>query len=83
MAGLDDYLTSANLFDCQGGAAHRLTLLIDGRIRVQRGMVVIVVDPSTGRLDPPGALLPDHVLHAAEELAGRQIPRQKHRHTHL
>jgi hypothetical protein len=32
--------------------------------------VTIVVDPTTGHVDPPGTVLADHVLDAAGELAG-------------
>lgn len=73
MGDLDRYLTTTDLLDCQGRVEHSLTLLIDGRVRIRRGASTIVIDPSTGLVDPPGAIVPDHVLHAVGELAGRPV----------
>lgn len=85
MSDLDRYLSGTELLDCQGRVEHSLTLLIDGRVRIRRGAATIVIDPSSGRLDPPGAVVPDHVLHAVGELAGQPVPpsarnRQNHHH---
>ena len=82
MSGLDRYLATAELLDCHGRVEHVLTLLVDGRVRVQRGGSVFVVDPDTGLVDPPGTPVPDPVAHAAGELAGRPITVPRHRHSH-
>lgn len=83
MSDLDRYLASTELLDCQGRVEHALTLLVDGRVRIRRGAVTIVVDPATGHVDPPGAVVPDHVLHAVGELAGRPVATRSHRqHDH-
>lgn len=82
MPGLDSYLTSTTLLDCQGRVEQALTLLVDGRVRIEHGGRTIVVDPTTGHVDPPGAAIADHVLHAAGELAGCTIPTRGHRHAH-
>jgi len=82
---LHRYLATAELLDCQGRVEHKLILLVDGRIRVERSGTVFVVDPDTGLVDPPGTVLPDHVVHAAGQLTGRPIavPRdQRSRHAH-
>ena len=68
---LDHYLAGTELFDCQGRVEHALTLLVDGRVRIRRGSATIVVDPASGHVDPPGAVLPDHVITAIGELTGR------------
>jgi hypothetical protein len=77
---LDHFLTHTDLLDCQGGVEHRLTLLIDGKVRITRASGIIVIDPATGLVEPPHAVIPDHVLHATAELAGRPI-HIGHRHT--
>ncbi|MFT3854485.1 MAG: hypothetical protein QM733_17365 [Ilumatobacteraceae bacterium] len=82
MNDLDRYLSGTNLLDCQGRVDHALTLLVDGRVRIEHGSRTIVVDPTTGHVEPPGAAVPDHVLHAAGELAGHPIPTRHHRHVH-
>lgn len=71
---LDGYLTRTDLLDCQGRVEHALTLLADGRVRVRRGAATIVIDPASGEVEPPGAVVPDHVLHAVGDLAGRPVP---------
>ncbi|HWL43740.1 MAG TPA: hypothetical protein VNQ73_12400 [Ilumatobacter sp.] len=78
---LDNYLAGTELLDCQGRVEHALTLLVDGRVRIRRGTTTIVVDPASGHVNPPGAILPDHVLHAVGELAGRPAPTHHH-HSH-
>ncbi len=50
---LDDYLDTVELIDCSGRVTHRLTLLIDGRVRVRLDGVDAVVDPSTRSVSPP------------------------------
>jgi hypothetical protein len=83
MSDLDRYLAGTELFDCQGRVEHVLTLLVDGRVRIRRGAVTIVIDPTTGHVDPPGSVVPDHVLHAVGELAGHPVPTtSKRRHDH-
>jgi|GEM_PF-2074208 len=83
MSDLDRYLAGAELLDCQGRVEHTLTLLVDGRVRIRRGAVTIVIDPATGHVDPPRAVVPDHVLHAVGELAGRPVATRSHRqHDH-
>ena len=49
---LDDYLEQLTLMDCTGQITHRLTLLIDGSVKVQAGQVEVVVDPTTRELRP-------------------------------
>ncbi len=73
MSDLDRYLSTVELLDCSGRVEHTLTLLIDGRVRIRRGPATIIIDPATGALDPPGAVVPDHVLHAVGELIGRPV----------
>lgn len=82
---LDGYLAGTELFDCQGRVEHALTLLVDGRVRIRRGSATIVVDPTSGQVDPPNAILPDHVVTAVGELTGRPFhashaPAPAHRH---
>ena len=50
---LDDYLSTVELVDCHGRTTHRLTLLIDGRVRVRVGAAEAVVDPATRAVEPP------------------------------
>ncbi len=54
---LDDYLDSVELIDCSGQVTHRLTLLVDGRVRVRVGEVDAIVDPSTRAVLPPSRQL--------------------------
>ena len=49
---LDDYLEQVTLMDCNGRVTHRLTLQIDGTVKVEAGAVEVVVDPSTRQLHP-------------------------------
>jgi hypothetical protein len=49
---LDDYLEQITLIDCSGQITHRLTLQIDGTVKVQAGQVEVTVDPSTRQLRP-------------------------------
>ena len=49
---LDDYLEQVTLMDCSGQVTHRLTLQIDGTVKVQIGQLEVVVDPSTRELRP-------------------------------
>ncbi len=48
-----EYLSTVELIDCQGRTTHRLTLLLDGRVRVRTGAVEATVDPTTRTTDPP------------------------------
>lgn len=83
MADLDRYLAGTELLDCQGRVEHALTLLVDGRVRIRRGAATIVIEPTTGHVDPPGSVVPDHVLHAVAELVGHPVPAaSKRRHDH-
>ena len=82
MSDLDRYLASTELLDCHGRVEHALTLLVDGRVRIRRGAVTIVVDPATGHVDPPGAVVHDHVLHAVGEVAGRPVATPSRQHGH-
>lgn len=82
VSDLDRYLTSIDLLDCQGRVEHSLTLQLDGTVRVRRGGSSIIVDPATGFVDPPGAAVPDHVIHAISELAGRPTAGRDGRHEH-
>lgn len=50
---LDDYLEQVTLMDCTGQVTHRLTLQIDGTVKVQAGQIEAVVDPSTRQIRPP------------------------------
>ena len=50
---LDDYLDSIDLIDCTGSVTHRLTLLIDGFVRVRMGAVEAIVDPAHRAVSPP------------------------------
>ena len=50
---IDDYLSTVELVDCQGRTTHRLTLLIDGHVRVRAGAVEAVIDPTTRSVEPP------------------------------
>lgn len=54
---IDDYLSTVELLDCHGRSTHRLTLLLDGRVRVRAGAVDAIVDPSTRNVDPPACRL--------------------------
>jgi hypothetical protein len=49
---LDDYLEQTTLVSCTGQVTHRLTLQIDGTVKVEVGQVEVVVDPSTRQLRP-------------------------------
>ena len=42
---LDDHLESLGLVDCTGRVSHRLTLMIDGTVRVSVGGVHVLIDP--------------------------------------
>jgi hypothetical protein len=70
MSELDRYLSSTQLLDCTGQVDTTLTLLIDGRVRVERYGHRFVVDPASGLTEPPGAHVPEDVRLAARELAG-------------
>ncbi len=83
MSDFDRYLTTTELLDCQGRVEHSLTLMIDGRVKIRRSSSTIIVEPSTGHVEPPGAIVPDHVLHAVGELAGHQVPAPHHDGTAL
>ena len=50
---LEDHLHSTDLIDCSGRISHRLTVLVDGRVRVRSGEVEAIVDPATGDVSPP------------------------------
>lgn len=50
---LDDYLDTVDLIDCSGTVTHRLTLMVDGRVRVRVGGVDSFVDPGTRTVLPP------------------------------
>lgn len=90
MSDIEKYLTTTELLDCQGRVQHTLTLMIDGRVKIRRASSTIIVEPSTGHIEPAGSIVPDHVLHAVGELAGQRVPvlhhdgvalaRQRHRH---
>jgi hypothetical protein len=54
---LDDYLKHVELIDCRGAVSHRLTVLLDGTVRVRVGHVEAVLDPTTRLVSPPGAQL--------------------------
>ena len=79
---IDRYLTTTELLDCQGRVQYTLTLLLEGGIRVQGGARTFVIDPIDGGVEPPGTPVPDQVLHAAAELAGRPIKPARHLHRH-
>lgn len=49
---LDDYLEQMTLISCTGQVTHRLTLQIDGTVKVAVGQVEVVVDPATRQLRP-------------------------------
>lgn len=49
---IDDYLEHVTLMDCSGQITHRLTLQIDGTVKVKAGQVEVIVDPSTRQLRP-------------------------------
>lgn len=49
---LDDYLDTVELIDCSGQVTHRLTLLVDGRVRVRTGGVEAIVDPASRSVLP-------------------------------
>lgn len=54
---LDEYLDSVELIDCSGQVTHRLTLLVDGRVRVRVGDVEAVIDPVSRAVVPPSRQL--------------------------
>ena len=54
---LERYLDAVELIDCSGAVTHRLTLLIDGRVRVRVGDAEAVVDPATRTVVPPARRL--------------------------
>ncbi|CAE7836277.1 cobW, partial [Symbiodinium sp. KB8] len=72
MSDIEKYLTTTELLDCQGRVQHTLTLMIDGRVKIRRASSTIIVEPSTGHIEPAGSIVPDHVLHAVGELAGQR-----------
>lgn len=80
MTDLDQYLTSTELLDCEGRVRHRLTLLLDGKVRIAIPGRTVVVDMETGLVDPPTVQLSDAVMHAAAELSGRPMPKRDHDH---
>ena len=49
---LDSYLEQVTLVDCAGQVTHRLTLQLDGTVKVQAGAIEVTVDPSTRQLRP-------------------------------
>lgn len=49
---LDDHLETVELLDCTGRITHRLTLLIDGRVRVRTGEVEAIIDPAAATVTP-------------------------------
>ena len=49
---LDAYLETVVLVDCAGQATHRLTLQLDGTVKVQMGQIDVIVDPKTRELRP-------------------------------
>lgn len=75
---LDDVLETVELIDCSGCVSHRLTLLIDGRVRVRTGEVEAVVDPSTAQVRPAslrlgrGEYSHEQVVDIARRLAHRR-----------
>lgn len=75
MNALDGYLSSVQLLDCQGRVDAVITLLIDGRVRVERPFAAFVLNPLTGHPDVTGVTVPNQVWEAAEELVGHSIPR--------
>jgi hypothetical protein len=54
---LEDHLAHVELIDCAGRTTHRLTLLIDGRVRVRVGEATAVVDPGSRSIEPPSRRL--------------------------
>lgn len=79
---LDAHLRTIELLDCQGRVEHRLTLLIDGRVRVDNPSATFTIDLERDALTGPGGPLPSHLLHAATELAGRPLHQDHARHDH-
>ena len=69
MDPLDSHLSSTQLLDCEGRVTHTLTLLIDGRVRVDTQSWSAVVDTGRRIVDPPSIRVPDTVLDAASTFA--------------
>ncbi|CAB4553049.1 MAG: hypothetical protein ACK5CE_09780 [Actinomycetes bacterium] len=75
---LDDVLETVELIDCSGRVTHRLTLLIDGRVRVRTGEVEAVVDPSNAQVRPPSLQLGrgEYTHHQVIDIARRLAHRR-------
>jgi hypothetical protein len=72
---LDRYLASTQYLDCQGQVTHTLTLLPDGRVRVDGTGFTAHVDPRTRVVHPRGLRLPDQLLDHAATLAREALDR--------
>lgn len=66
---LDRYLASTQYLDCQGQVTHTLTLLPDGRVRVEAAAFTAHIDPATRVVHPRGLKLPEQLLDHAAALA--------------
>jgi hypothetical protein len=75
---LEDVLETVELIDCSGRVTHRLTLLIDGRVRVRTGEIEAVVDPSTGQVRPVSLRLGrgEYTHHQVVDIARRLAHRR-------
>jgi len=57
---LDAHLEHATVLDCQGRERYRLTLLLDGRVRVRfLSGIEAVVDPGKRVCHTPGVTVPE------------------------
>ena len=54
---LDDYLEQVTLMDCNGQVTHRLTLQIDGTVKVKVGQIEVLVDPTNREFRPAACQL--------------------------
>lgn len=54
---IDKYLETIELIDCSGQVTHKLTLQIDGRVKVTAGAVSATVDPTARLAEPPSVKL--------------------------
>ncbi|MGE0879308.1 MAG: hypothetical protein AB7L13_09145 [Acidimicrobiia bacterium] len=48
----DGLLDGLSLIDCTGTITHRLTVFIDGNVRVRVGEITAVIDPTTRVVSP-------------------------------
>lgn len=49
----DGLLDGLSLIDCTGAITHRLTVLVDGSVRVKTGDITAVIDPISRVVSPP------------------------------